>query len=32
MMTFPHEVAAAMLMEQIYRACEINRGSTYHRE
>ncbi|MAZ24146.1 MAG: hypothetical protein CMB22_05015 [Euryarchaeota archaeon] len=31
-MTFPHELAAAILLEQVYRACEINRGTSYHRE
>ena len=30
-MTLTHEMAAALLMEQLYRASEINRGSTYHR-
>ena len=30
-LTLTHEMAAALLMEQLYRATEINRGSTYHR-
>ena len=30
-MTLPHELAAVILVEQIYRATEINRGSQYHR-
>ena len=30
-LTLTHEMAAALLMEQLYRASEINRGSTYHR-
>ena len=30
-LTFTHEMAAALLMEQLYRASEINRGSAYHR-
>ena len=30
-LTLTHEMAAALLMEHLYRASEINRGSTYHR-
>ena len=30
-LTLTHEMAAALLMEQLYRASEINRGSAYHR-
>jgi len=30
-MTFPHELAALVLVEQIYRALEILRGTSYHR-
>ncbi len=30
-LTLTHEMAAALLMEQLYRASEINRGSQYHR-
>ncbi|MBV43365.1 MAG: hypothetical protein CMA54_01085 [Euryarchaeota archaeon] len=31
-MTLSHELAAAVLMEQLYRASEINRGTSYHRD
>ena len=30
-MTLPHELALIVAMEQIARACSINRGESYHR-
>tara|TARA_Y100000588_G_scaffold308660_1_gene333329 strand:- start:14604 stop:15038 length:435 start_codon:yes stop_codon:yes gene_type:complete len=30
-LTLTHEMSAALLMEQLYRATEINRGTAYHR-
>jgi 23S rRNA (pseudouridine1915-N3)-methyltransferase len=31
-LTLTHEMASALLMEQLYRASEINKGSSYHRD